>query len=107
MPVPAADRIPNHTLKAVRLALRISQSEFAAAIRHAGEALGDSNTCNKRLIQKWESGEHVVCRPNYRRALQSVTRTPYEQLGFNGTPNAASLEMAAIPPARRAGVQIF
>jgi hypothetical protein len=54
------------------------------------------------LIQKWESGEHVVCRPNYRRALQSVTRTPYEQLGFNGTPNAASLEMAAIPPARRA-----
>jgi hypothetical protein len=66
----------------------MSQSEFAAAVRHAGDALGEPNTANKRLIQKWESGEHTVCRPNYRRALQSVTRTPYEQLGFTGAPSA-------------------
>jgi transcriptional regulator with XRE-family HTH domain len=103
MPVPAADRIPNRTLKAVRLALRISQSEFASAIRYAGDALGEPNTCNKRLVQKWESGEHAVCRPNYRRALQSVTRTPYEQLGFAGAPSA-SLEVAAVPRVRAAEV---
>ena len=99
MPVPPADRVPNHTLRAVRTALRISQSEFASAIRHAGEALGEPNTCNKRLVQKWESGEHAVCRPNYRRALQSATRTPYAQLGFTGLPSAP-LEVAAIPSAR-------
>ena len=99
MTVPVADRIPNRALRMVRTALRISQSEFAAAIRHAGEALGEPNTCNKRLVQKWESGEHVVCRPNYRRALQSVTRTPYEQLGFAGVPSAP-LEVTAISRAR-------
>jgi DNA-binding transcriptional regulator YiaG len=101
MPVPAAERIPNRALRALRLALRLSQSEFAAAIRHAGEALGEPNTCNKRLVQKWESGEHVVCRPNYRRALQSVTRTPYEQLGFAGVPSAPRA-VAVVPHARAA-----
>jgi len=60
----------------------MSQSEFAAAIRHAGSALGEPNTCNKRLVQKWESGEHGICRPNYRRGLCAVTRLPYTQLGF-------------------------
>jgi transcriptional regulator with XRE-family HTH domain len=78
--------VPNHTLKAIRLALRMSQSEFASAVRNAGNVLGEPNTCNKRLVQKWESGEHTECRPNYKRALQAVTRTPYEQLGFSGAP---------------------
>lgn len=78
--------MPNHTLKAIRLAMRMSQSEFASAVRHAGGVLGEPNTCNKRLVQKWESGEHTECRPNYKRALQAVTRTPYEQLGFSGSP---------------------
>lgn len=63
----------------------MSQSEFATAVRHAGNVLGEPNTCNKRLVQKWESGEHTDCRPNYKRALQAVTRTPYEQLGFSGS----------------------
>ena len=85
MTVPAAQRVPNHTLKAIRLALRMSQSEFASAVRNAGNVLGEPNTCNKRLVQKWESGEHTDCRPNYKRALQAVTRTPYEQLGFSGS----------------------
>lgn len=82
MTVPAEQRVPNTTLRAIRLALHMSQSELAGAIRHAGEALGEPNTANKRLIQKWESGEHAGCRPNYRRALQSVTRMPFDQLGF-------------------------
>jgi hypothetical protein len=97
MSVPVELRVPNKTLVAVRKALRMSQSEFAAAIRHAGTAAGEPNTCNKRLVQKWEAGEHTICRPNYRRALQSVTRTPYEQLGFAGAPvNAVATALAQI-----------
>lgn len=64
------------------MALSMSQSEFATAIRQAGDALGEPNTCTKRLVQRWESGISDVCPPNYRRALQSVTRTPYVELGF-------------------------
>lgn len=79
--------MPNHTLKAIRRALHMSQSEFAAAVRHAGGALGEPNECTKRLVQKWESGEHGAPRSNYKRALVSVTRTPYEQLGFAGMPD--------------------
>ncbi|MGH6655421.1 MAG: hypothetical protein ACRDVE_09465 [Actinocrinis sp.] len=102
MTVPAAQRVPNQTLRAIRLALRMSQSELATAVRHAGNVLGEPNTCNKRLIQKWESGEHTECRPNYKRALQAVTRTPYEQLGFSGSP--ASLPDAPLLTGRLAGV---
>lgn len=82
MAIPAHLRVPNHILRAIRLGLYMSQSEFAAAVRRAGASLDEPNTCNKRLIQKWESGEHTSCRPNYKRALQAVTRTPFEQLGF-------------------------
>ena len=67
--------------------MRLSQSEFAMAIRHAGASLGEPNDCTKRLVQKWESGAHSAIRPNYRRALQAVTRIPYEQLGFQGSPS--------------------
>ena len=98
MTVSAARRVPNQTLRAIRLALRLSQNEFAAAIRHAGESLGEPNTANKRLIQKWESGEHAECRPNYRRALEAVTRTQYEQLGFVGAP---ALPVNQVLPAPR------
>ena len=101
MTVPAEQRVPNATLRATRLALQMSQSEFARAIRHAGEALGEPNTANKRLIQKWESGEHKLVRPNYRRALQSVTRAPYEQLGFCGV--AGAPVTTVVVPAPRVG----
>ena len=89
---------PNQKLRAARLAMRLSQSEFATAIRHAGASLGEPNECTKRLVQKWESGEHSGIRPNYRRALQAVTRIPYEQLGFvsaTSVPVAPLLESAA------------
>lgn len=93
----------NQKLRAARLAMRLSQSEFATAIRHAGASLGEPNECTKRLVQKWESGEHSGIRPNYRRALQAVTRIPYEQLGFvsaNSVPVAPLIESAAAGLAR-------
>lgn len=82
MPVPIERRLPNHALRALRQSLRMSQSEFAQAVQRAGQVLGEPNTCNKRLVQKWESGEHTDCRPNYRRALERVTQAPYGRLGF-------------------------
>lgn len=82
MTVSADRRIRNETLVTVRLAMNMSQTEFARAIRDAGDKLGDRNACTKRLVQKWESGEHTVCRPHYRRALESATRMHYSELGF-------------------------
>lgn len=87
MTIPVKQRVPNTTLRAIRLGLRMSQGELAAAVRRAGDALGEPNQCNKRLVQKWESGEHTDVRPNYKRALSAATRVPFEQLGFS----AASL----------------
>ena len=77
--------LTNQKLRAARMSMRLSQREFATAVRHAGASLGEPNECTKRLVQKWESGEHSAIRPNYRRALQAVTRIPYEQLGFAGS----------------------
>jgi tetratricopeptide (TPR) repeat protein len=79
--------------------MRLSQSEFAQAVRRAGEVLGEPNTCTKRLVQKWESGEHTDCRPNYRRALERATRTPYSRLGFTdaGATETAPLGVRALP----------
>ncbi|MBS2965638.1 hypothetical protein KGA66_21485 [Actinocrinis puniceicyclus] len=82
MAVPRAHRQPNHALRAVRAALHLSQSEFAALVRKAGDDLGEPNNCTKRLVQCWESGAFTTCRPHYRRALQAATRTPYGRLGF-------------------------
>ena len=74
-------QIDKELLRKIRLELGLSQSQFANLVRGAGERLGEPNSCNKRLVQKWESGEHTVCRPNYRRALSKVTGIPETELG--------------------------
>src|SRR5581483_5813996 len=91
-------RIRNETLTTVRLAMNKSQTEFAKAIREAGDKLGDRNACTKRLVQKWESGEHAVCKPHYRRALQSVTRIRYSELGFADSVDAGALRSSIARP---------
>lgn len=75
-------RGPNTRLRAARHALGLSQSQLAAAVREAGRMLGEPNGCSKRLVQKWESGTHLCCRVDYRRALERVTGLPYDALGF-------------------------
>lgn len=90
MTVPAEKRIRNAHLTVIRTALNMSQAEFAKAIRDAGTALGEPNTCNKRLVQKWESGEHAACRQNYRRALEYTTNRPFAELGFSHSMYGAS-----------------
>jgi tetratricopeptide (TPR) repeat protein len=77
----------------------MSQTEFAHAVQRAGDALGEPNVANKRLIQKWESGEHTDCRPNYRRALRRVTGEPFHKLGFTGAPEDPGLAGSYVRPA--------
>lgn len=73
---------PNLVLREIRTRLHLSQDEFAARVRQAGRRLGEPNDCSKRLVQRWESGEHATCRPVYQRALQEATGRPFEELGF-------------------------
>jgi hypothetical protein len=81
--------------------MNLSQSEFAALIRQAGKELREPNGCTKRVVQNWESGRNASCRPNYRRALQAATGTPYNRLGFRDTstqPPASSQQSSNTAP---------
>jgi transcriptional regulator with XRE-family HTH domain len=73
---------PNGTLRTIRMAMRLSQDEFARALRDAGTRSGDVTYANKRLVQRWESGEIRTPQPAYARALEAVTRRPIDSLGF-------------------------
>jgi hypothetical protein len=75
--------------------MRLSQAQFAAAVRAAGNAMGVPNACTKRLIQKWESGEHAACRPDYLRVLQAVTGLSARELGFRVLPDESGVNAAA------------
>ena len=77
-----APRTQNLELRRARQSLRLSQAQFAEAIRATGNAIGVPNSCTKRLVQKWEAGEHTTCRPDYLRVLQTVTGLPVRELGF-------------------------
>jgi hypothetical protein len=75
--------------------MRLSQAQFADAIRAAGNAMGAPNHCTKRLVQKWETGEHAACRPDYLRVLQAVTGLSARELGFKIQPDESGLSVAA------------
>ena len=72
----------NATLRAVRMGLLMSQDDFARAVRDAGDRAGVPNGANKRLVQRWESGEITSPRPVHARALEAVTGLPIASLGF-------------------------
>ncbi|RSS38146.1 XRE family transcriptional regulator [Streptomyces sp. WAC07061] len=74
--------VPNDVLRAVRIGLRLSQDDFAKAIRRAGVELGEPNEASKRLVQRWEAGTSKTPRGVYARALERVTGRPVEALGF-------------------------
>lgn len=74
--------VPNDVLRAVRIGLRLSQDDFAKALRRAGVELGEPNEASKRLVQRWESGTSKMPRGVYARALERVTGRPVEALGF-------------------------
>jgi transcriptional regulator with XRE-family HTH domain len=92
-------RTPNLALRRARQAMRLSQTEFAAAVRSAGRALGTPNQCTKRLVQKWETGEHATCRADYLRILQAVTGLSVRELGFRLTAPDPRADPAGPAPA--------
>jgi len=73
--------------------MQLSQTQFAEAIRGAGNAMGLPNRCTKRLVQKWESGEHAACTPNYLRVLQAVTGLSARELGFRVLPDQSGVSV--------------
>ena len=75
--------------------MRLSQAQFAEAVRAAGNAMGAPNHCTKRLVQKWETGEHAACRPDYLRVLQAVTGLSARELGFRILPDESGQAAAA------------
>lgn len=69
----AEAQLDGHRLRRVRTTrLRLSQGQFAAEIRKAGDELGVPNRCTKRLVQKWERGEHKMPSLGYQLALAQV-----------------------------------
>ena len=77
--------------------MRLSQAQFAESVRAAGNAMGAPNHCTKRLVQKWETGEHSACRPDYLRVLQAVTGLSARELGFRIQPDDSGKSLAAEP----------
>ena len=77
MTVPKEARTPNVALRRARRALGLSQADFAHALQRAGWA-----SCDRRTIQRYESG--AITNPRYlsQRALSAVTMLPFEELGF-------------------------
>jgi transcriptional regulator with XRE-family HTH domain len=73
---------PNTALRAARLRQRMSQDDLARAVRDAGARAGQPNACNKRTVQKWESGLVATPRGTYIRALEFALGQPIENLGF-------------------------
>jgi transcriptional regulator with XRE-family HTH domain len=71
------DLTPNTALRAVRLAMRLSQDELAERMREAG-----ATSTSKRTVQRYESGQIANPRPASARALEVVTRLPLQSLGF-------------------------
>ena len=88
-------RKPNLDLRRARQSMRLSQAQFADAVRAAGNAIGAPNHCTKRLVQKWETGEHAACRPEYLRVLQAVTGLSARELGFRAMPGESGLHAVA------------
>ena len=72
----------------------LSQAQFADAVRAAGNAMGVPNHCTKRLVQKWETGEHAACRPDYLRVLQAVMGLSARELGFQVLPDETGVSIA-------------
>lgn len=104
---------PNTALQAVRIGMRMSQDDLARALRGAG-----AESANKRLVQRWESGQTLNPRPSHARALEAVTGLPLASLGFIQVPghdltgdtvtgavsDDASVGLPAARPAARASM---
>jgi transcriptional regulator with XRE-family HTH domain len=83
------NKIPNVQLRAWRDSANLTRAEMAEALNRTPAAARARLVCDEKRIGKWESGEVLWPRLEYRRALQDLTGRDAESLGF-------------IPPHRRA-----
>jgi transcriptional regulator with XRE-family HTH domain len=86
---------PNTRLRSVRLAMHMSQSELARAVRAAGDRSGEPNACSARNVQRWEAGDQP--RGAYLRALERATGQPAENLGFASERYGMDTDALAMP----------
>jgi transcriptional regulator with XRE-family HTH domain len=83
------NKIPNVQLRAWRDSANMTRAEMADALNRTPAAGHDGFLCDEKRISKWESGEVLWPRAEYRRALHELTGRDAESLGF-------------LPPHRRA-----
>ena len=69
-----------------RWKLGLSQQGFAEAMKAAGWTLGIPNGCSKRLVQKWERGEHKSLSSAYQAAFKQLTGVDYVALSTPTSP---------------------
>jgi tetratricopeptide (TPR) repeat protein len=80
--------IPNVQLRAWRDSANLTRAEMAEGLNRTPSAEAKKLVSDEKRISKWESGEVLWPRPEYRRALYELTGRDAESLGF-------------IPPQRR------
>jgi transcriptional regulator with XRE-family HTH domain len=76
------NRIPNVQLRAWRDSANLTRAEMADRLNRTQAAQRDGLICDEKRIAKWESGDVLWPRPEYRRALQEMTGQDSETLGF-------------------------
>jgi transcriptional regulator with XRE-family HTH domain len=69
----------NSALRDLRIRRGLSQEGLAAAVRRAGWG-----SCDRRTVQRWESGQTASPQYGARRALESVLGVSFSQMGFAG-----------------------
>jgi transcriptional regulator with XRE-family HTH domain len=67
-------------LRQARHDLNLSQAAFAQALQAAVSENGHQLRPTKRLVQKWEAGEHRHPHRHYQTAIAAVTGIPYRNL---------------------------
>jgi transcriptional regulator with XRE-family HTH domain len=72
----------NTALRKARLAANMSQDDLARAIREHGFKRGDTISCTRGTVQRWESGTTKCPQPRYVHALEAVLNRPASSLGF-------------------------
>jgi transcriptional regulator with XRE-family HTH domain len=73
-------RLDGMRLRAARVELGMSQSVFAMAVQDVCQEMGVRTSCTKRLVQKWENGDHGMPLPVYQQAIAKVTGEKIESL---------------------------
>lgn len=67
-------------VREARVRLELSQAAFADAINDVLDRSGVAGRCTKRLVQKWEAGDHRVPAPRYQKALAQLTGSSFKSL---------------------------